>query len=170
MGGLLIFSVSLTVISTKTQYLDQVEINFISQLISDVFKFLHKLLKCLKGTAISVSYLPTLFASSPSFVFLVILVLYLKNSELEERELLGSSHYKNSTNFVFFFYCTNKLYIGTTTSRSPTLSICTLLSFEMQLTIWCIIFKCKTHVSFLCIIEKLIFFLNIFLISWRASI
>ena len=54
---------ALTVISAKTQFLDQVKINSTSQLISGIFKLLQKLLKCFSGIATSVSFLPTLFAS-----------------------------------------------------------------------------------------------------------
>ena len=52
-----------TVISAKTQFLDQVKINSTSQLISGIFKLLQKLLKCFSGITTSVSFLPTLFAS-----------------------------------------------------------------------------------------------------------
>ena len=88
---------SLLVISAKSQFLGQVKINSTSQLINGVFKTFQKLLKCYSGITISVSFLPTLFASYPSSscptlsVFPVILVFYLKDSELEERGLLGSS-------------------------------------------------------------------------------
>ena len=54
---------SLSVISTKAQFLDQVKINSISQLISGIFKLFQKLLKCFSGITTSVSFLPTLFAS-----------------------------------------------------------------------------------------------------------
>ena len=53
----------LLVISAKTQFLDQVKINFISQLINDISNDLQKLLRYFSGTTISVSFLPTLFAS-----------------------------------------------------------------------------------------------------------
>ena len=36
-------------ISAKTQFLDQVKINYISQLINGIFKTLQKLLKCFGG-------------------------------------------------------------------------------------------------------------------------
>ena len=52
-----------TVISAKTQILDQVKIKSTSQLISGVFKVLQKLLKCFSEIKTSVSFLPTLFAS-----------------------------------------------------------------------------------------------------------
>ena len=51
-----------TVISAKTQFFDQVKINSTSQLISRIFKFSQKLLKCFSGITISVSFFPTLFA------------------------------------------------------------------------------------------------------------
>ena len=51
------------VILAKAQFLDQVKINSISQLINGVFKVLQKLLKCFNGTATSASFLPTLFLS-----------------------------------------------------------------------------------------------------------
>ena len=56
-------SASVTVISAKIQFLDQVKINSTSQLISGIFKPLQKLLKYLSGITTSVSFLPTLFAS-----------------------------------------------------------------------------------------------------------
>ena len=78
---------ALTVISAKTQFLDQFKINSTSQLISGIFKLLQKLLKCFSGV--------TTFAfvnESLSFgVFPTILALYLKDSGLEERGLLDSS-------------------------------------------------------------------------------
>ena len=52
-----------TVISATAQYFVQVRVNNTSQLISRIFKFLQKLLKCFSGIAISVSFLPILFAS-----------------------------------------------------------------------------------------------------------
>ena len=81
----------------KHTFFDKVKINSTSQLISGIFKHLQKLLKCFSEITISVSFLPTLLASYPSSssptlqVFPVILVLYLKDSELEERGSLGSS-------------------------------------------------------------------------------
>ena len=79
--------VTFAVISAKTQFSDQVKINSTSQLIRGIFKLIQKLLKCFNGI--------TTFAfvneSLSSGVFPVILVLYLKDSELEERELLGWS-------------------------------------------------------------------------------
>ena len=53
----------LSVVSAKTQFLDQVKINSTSQLISGIFKLFQKLLKCFSGITTSVSFLPTLFAS-----------------------------------------------------------------------------------------------------------
>ena len=58
-------SASLTVISAKTQFLDQVKINSTSQLINGIFKLFQKLLKCFSGIKTSVSFLQTLFASYP---------------------------------------------------------------------------------------------------------
>ena len=95
------------IISTKTQFLGQAKINSTSQLISGIFTLLQKLLKYFSGITTLVSFLPTLFASylglsaslpSPFVIFSsilqvfpVILVLYLNDSESEERRLLGSS-------------------------------------------------------------------------------
>ena len=76
-----------TVISAKTQFLDQVKINSTSQLINGIFKALQKLLKCFNGITTSAFVNQSL----SSGVFPTILVLYLKDSELEERGLLGSS-------------------------------------------------------------------------------
>ena len=56
----------LLVTSAKTQFFDQVKISSTSQLISRIFKLFQKLLKCFSGITISVSFLPTLFASYPS--------------------------------------------------------------------------------------------------------
>ena len=77
----------LVVISAKTQFFDQVKINSTSQLISEIFKLLQKLLKYFRGTTIFTFANKSLFSG----VFPAILVLYLKDSELEERGLLGSS-------------------------------------------------------------------------------
>ena len=74
------------VISTKAQFLDQVKINSTSQLISGTFRLLQKLLKYFRGITNFACVNESLFS-----VFPVILVLYLKDSELEERRLLGSS-------------------------------------------------------------------------------
>ena len=52
-----------TVISGKTQFLEQVKISSTSQLISGTFKLLQKFLKYFSGIKTSVSFLPTLFAS-----------------------------------------------------------------------------------------------------------
>ena len=57
---------SLSVLSTKAKFFDQVKINSTSQLISGIFKLLQKLLKYFSGITTSVSFLPTLFASYPS--------------------------------------------------------------------------------------------------------
>ena len=78
---------TLTVISAKTQFLDQVKINSTSQLINGIFKALQKLLKCFNGITTSAFVNQSL----SSGVFPTILVLYLKDSELEERGSLGSS-------------------------------------------------------------------------------
>ena len=76
-----------TVISAKTEFLDQVKINSTSQLISGIFETLQKLLKCFSGR--------TTFAfvkeSLSNGIFPTMLALYLKDSELEEKVLLGSS-------------------------------------------------------------------------------
>ena len=53
-----------TVISSKTQFFDQVKINSISQLINGIFKVLQKLLEFFIGITTSVLFLPT--SSSPS--------------------------------------------------------------------------------------------------------
>ena len=76
-----------TVISAKTQFLDQVKINSTSQMISGIFKLLQKLLKYFRGITSFAFVNESLFSG----VFPVILVLYLKDLELEERGLLGSS-------------------------------------------------------------------------------
>ena len=80
-------SASLVVISAETQFLDQFKINSVSQLINGIFKAPQKLLKCFSGI--------TTFAfvneSLSSGVFPTMFVLYLKDSELEERGLLDSS-------------------------------------------------------------------------------
>ena len=70
-----------TVISAKTQFLDQVKINSTSQLINRIFKALQKLLQCFSGITTSA------FAneSLSSGVFPTIFVLYLKDSEIRER-------------------------------------------------------------------------------------
>ena len=54
---------ALTVISAKTQFLDQVKNNSTSQLISGTFKLLQKLLKCFGRITTPVSFFPTLLAS-----------------------------------------------------------------------------------------------------------
>ena len=76
---------SFVVISAKTQFLDQVKINSTLQLISGIFKLLQKLLKCFSGITTFA------FVNESSCVFPTIFFLYLKDSELEERGLLGSS-------------------------------------------------------------------------------
>ena len=58
--------VFLLVVSAKTQFFDQVKVNSTSQFISGIFQPYQKLLKCFSGITISVSFLPTLFASYPS--------------------------------------------------------------------------------------------------------
>ena len=47
-----------TVISAKTQFLNELRINSTSQLISRMSKFLQTLLKCFKGITTSVSFVP----------------------------------------------------------------------------------------------------------------
>ena len=59
-GRWLLFPASLSVISAKTQFIDQAKISSISQLINVIFKVHQKLLKCFNGTIISVSFLPVL--------------------------------------------------------------------------------------------------------------
>ena len=77
---------TMAVISAKTQFLNQVKINSTSQLINGIFRFFQKLLKCFSGITTSAFVSESLFCS----VFPKILVLYLKDSELVERGLLGS--------------------------------------------------------------------------------
>ena len=74
-----------TVISAKTQFLNQVRIISTSQLINGISKLLQKLLKCFNGTMTSASVNESLSCG----VFPTILVLYLKDSELVERGSLG---------------------------------------------------------------------------------
>ena len=62
----LLFCSSLSLKSAKKQFLDQVKINSISQLISGIFKRFQKLLKCFSGIKTSVLFLPTFFTSYPS--------------------------------------------------------------------------------------------------------
>ena len=78
---------SLIVISAKTQFFVQVKTDSTSQLIIGIFKLFQKLLKCFSGIIIFV------FAneSLTSIVFQTIFVFYLKDSELQESGLLGSS-------------------------------------------------------------------------------
>ena len=80
-------SASLSVISTKTQLLDQVKMNSTSQLISGIFKLLQKLLKYFRG----ITTFAFINESLSCGLFSCILALYLKDSELEERRLNGSS-------------------------------------------------------------------------------
>ena len=80
-------SASLVVISSKTQFFDQVKINSTSELINGIVKLLQKLLKYFSGIATFAFVNESLFCG----VFPTIFVLYLKDSELEERGLLGSS-------------------------------------------------------------------------------
>ena len=49
-------SASLSVTSGKTKFFGQVKINFTSQLISGIFKFFQKLLKCFSGITTSASF------------------------------------------------------------------------------------------------------------------
>ena len=73
-----------SVISTKTKFLDQVKINSSSQLINGIFKTLQKLLKCFSGITTFAFVNESLFCG----VFPTILVFYLKDSELEGKEVL----------------------------------------------------------------------------------
>ena len=73
------------VISAKTQFLDQVKINTTWHLINGIFKALKKLLECFSG----ITTFAFVSESLPSGVFPIILVLYLKDSEVAERGLLG---------------------------------------------------------------------------------
>ena len=73
-----------SVISTKTKFLDQVKINSSSQLINGIFKTLQKLLKCFSGITTFAFVNESLFCD----VFPTILVFYLKDSELEGKEVL----------------------------------------------------------------------------------
>ena len=86
-GGTLLFPASLVVISAKIQFFVQVKVNSSSQLINRIFKFLQKLLKYFNGIATSAFVNESFFCG----VFPVILILYLKDSELVEKGLLGSS-------------------------------------------------------------------------------
>ena len=76
-----------TVISAKTQFLDQVRIISTSQLINGISKFLQKLLKYFNGITTSTFVNESLSCG----VFPTILVLYLKDSELVESGSLGWS-------------------------------------------------------------------------------
>ena len=78
---------SSTVISAKAQFLDQVKINSTSQSLNGISKLLQKLLQCFSG----ITRFVFVNKSLSSGVFPTILVLYLKDSESEERGLLGSS-------------------------------------------------------------------------------
>ena len=75
------------VISAETQFSDQVKINSVSQLIIGIFKLLQKWLKYFSG----ITTFASVNTSFSSGAFPVILVLYLKYLELEERGLLSSS-------------------------------------------------------------------------------
>ena len=75
-----------TVTSAKTQFLNHVKINSTSKLINGIFKALQKLLKYCSGTTTFTSVNESLFSG----VFPIIFVWYLKDSELEERGLVGS--------------------------------------------------------------------------------
>ena len=75
------------VISAKTQFLDQVKINSTSQLVNSISKLLQKLLECF-------SRITTFMFVNESLscrAFPTMLVLYLKDSELEERRSRVSS-------------------------------------------------------------------------------
>ena len=74
-----------TVISAKTQFLDQVRIISTSQLINRISKFLQKLFKYFNGITTSAFVNVSLFCG----VFPTMFVLYLKDSELVERGSLG---------------------------------------------------------------------------------
>ena len=54
--GSLFFPAAFTVISAKAQFLDQVKIYSISQLVNGIFKVLPKVLKCFNCNTISVSF------------------------------------------------------------------------------------------------------------------
>ena len=69
------------------QLLDQIKINSTSKLISGIFKLLQKLLKYFRGITSFAFVNESLFSGA----FPVILVFYLKDSELEEIGSLGSS-------------------------------------------------------------------------------
>ena len=83
-GGL---TPAFTVISAKAQFLDQFKISTTSQLINGIFKALQKLLKYFSRITTFASVNESLFSG----VFHTIYVLYLKDLELDERGLLGSS-------------------------------------------------------------------------------
>ena len=72
-----------TVILAETQFLDQDKINSTSQLISGILKLFQKLLKYFKGITTFIFVNESLFSG----VFPTVFVLYLKDSELKEREL-----------------------------------------------------------------------------------
>ena len=63
-GGSLLLPAALTVVSAKAQFLDQVKINSISQLINGISKFIQKLIKCFSGITTSALFIPTLSTSS----------------------------------------------------------------------------------------------------------
>ena len=63
-----------------TQFLDQVKISSISQLIKGISRVLQKLLKYFSGTIISISTLPAIVPLLPSPVWPVIFALKLNES------------------------------------------------------------------------------------------
>ena len=78
---------ALIVISAKTQFLDQVKINSTSQLVNSISKLLQKLLECFSGITTFMFVNESLSCRA----FPTILILYLKDSELEERRSRVSS-------------------------------------------------------------------------------
>ena len=78
---------ALTIISAKTKFLNQIKINSASPLINGISKLFHKLLKCFSV----ITTFASVNESLSSGIFPIILLLYLKDSELEERGSLGSS-------------------------------------------------------------------------------
>ena len=65
------------ILCVKKQFLDQIKVKDISQLINGMLNFFQKLLKCFNGTKILTSVIVLL----SFYVFPVILVLYLNNLE-----------------------------------------------------------------------------------------
>ena len=86
-GGLLLFPATLVVLSVKTQFFFQVKINATSQVISGIFKFHQKLPKYFSEITTSVFVNKSLLPG----VFPAILALYLKDSELGKKVLVGLS-------------------------------------------------------------------------------